>query len=374
MARGLWLALLILLVAAGLRLWQLAAYPPGPHYDEAANVLITRSIAFGGANHFPIVNNYQGREALYYYLTAPLFQWIHDGRFSLQLANAFMGLLTVAATIALGRAMFSGRRGLIIGLTAGALLAFSFPQILLARQAFRAPTLPLLQALALLFLWRGLRRERKLWLLLGGVCAGATLYTYMASRLFPGWLLLAGLFLILIDSGNRLRRLRQGVLFFGVLAITATPMLIFALQNPDIFLGRLYEVTQAEQSITLSESITRHVRMFFIEGEALLRYNLPGRSYFTWPEGMLLLVGLLVCGWRALRPGRPTERAAYVLALLSPLMIIPSVISVGGFPPNHMRSIGMVPLIFILIGVGVEGVIRLLLNLSPPLNPLPNAF
>ncbi len=38
-------------------------------------------------------------------------------------------------------------------------------------------------------------------------------------------------------------------------------------------------------------------------------------------------------------------------------MVIPSVISVGGLPPSHMRSLGMVPLIFILVAVGVEVVV-----------------
>lgn len=348
------LVILILLTAAGLRLWQLHTYPPGPHYDEAANVLITRSIAFGGANLFPIVPGYQGREALYYYLTAPLFQWVQDGRFSLQLANAFMGLLTTAATIALGRAMFSGRRGQIVGLTAGALMALSFPLLLLARQGFRAPTLPLMQALALLCLWHGLKRGRYGWLAAGGIFAGGALYTYMASRLFPLWLLIGGLTLIVLDHGNWLRRLKQGIVFFGALALAAAPMAIYALQNPDIFLGRLYEVTQPGDSITLAESIRLHLRMFFVQGEILLRYNLPGRPYFTWPEGILLLAGLGVAAWGLIRPGRAMERTAYLLALLAPLMILPSVISVGGFPPNHMRAIGMVPLVFILLGVGFD--------------------
>lgn len=356
--RSYWfLVTFILLMAAGLRLWGIHALPPGPHYDEAANVLITRSIAFGGANHFPIVNSYQGREALYYYLNAPLFHLISDGRFTLQLSNAFMNLMTIAATMALGRAMLRGRRGVVVGLVAGGLMALSFPLILLSRQAFRAPTLPLMQALALLCLWRGLNSGRRRWLVAGGGFAGAAVYTYMASRLFPVWLLLAGLLLIVLDAGHRWRRWRQGLVFFGTLTLVALPMAIFAVQNPAIFLGRLQEVTHPEQSVTLAESVVRHLRMFFIEGEQLLRYNLPGRPYFTWPEGWLLLVGLGVGLWRLLRPGRATERAAYGLVLLAPLMVIPSVISVGGFPPNHMRSIGMIPLVFVLIGVGGEMVV-----------------
>lgn len=356
--------LVILLVAMALRMWDLAAYPPGPHYDEAVNLLIARSIVYDGARFFPIVEAYQGREVLYMYLNAVAISALGDRMFTLHLTNAFASLITVAGTIALGRAMFRGRRGWVIGLVAGLLIALSFPQIWLGRQAFRAVTLPLCQTLALLFLWRGLRaseaRRQYARLALGGAFAGAALYTYMASRLFPLWLFVGGLALLAFDRPRWRVRLRQGAVFFGVLALAAAPMAIYALQNPDIFLGRLDEVTQADQSVTLAQSIVLHLRMFFIEGDPYFRYNIPGRPFMTVPEGLLLLVGIGVAAGRLLAPRRhaPVERAAYLLALLAPLMILPSVISVGGLPPSHMRSIGMVPLIFILVAVGAEALIR----------------
>ena len=350
------LATLVLLAAAILRLSALHAYPPGPHYDEAVNLLVARGIAFGGDRPFPIIEAYQGREVLYMYLNAALLPALGDRMFTFHLTNAWLNLLTIAASMALGRAMFRGRRGWVVGLTVGVLMALSFPQLWLARQAFRAVTLPFCQALALLFLWRGLRTGAKGWgwLAAGGLFAGLTLYTYMASRLFPLWLLVAGVMLLALDRRQRGLRLRQGLIFFGVLGLVALPMGIYALQKPDIFLGRLSEVTQPGESVTLAQSIVLHLRMFFVEGDPYLRYNIPGRPYFTWPEGLLLLAGLAVAAWRLARGQRPLERVAYGLALLSPLMVVPSLISVGGLPPSHMRSIGMVPLIFILVALGFE--------------------
>lgn len=357
------LALLILLMAAVLRLNGLAAYPPGPHYDEAANVLITRSIAFGGAFLFPIVESYQGRESLYYFLAAPSLRFIADDVFALRLTSAFVNLLTLAATMALGRAMFPGKRGIIIGLAAGVLLALSFHQILMSRQAFRAVTLPLMQALALWCLWRGLRRPGStggFWLAAGGIFAGGALYTYMASRLFPVWLALGGLILLAVESRPQLRRrIVQGGVFFGVLIVAALPMALYALDRPDVFFQRLDEVSGGDVSVSLAESARRHAGMFFIAGDAsTLRYNIPGRPYFTPLEGLLLITGMGAAGWRLIRRsgGDAPARAAYALALLAPLMVIPAVISVGGFPPSHMRSLGMVPLIFILAAVGFEAV------------------
>lgn len=350
------LALLILLAAALLRLFQLPHYPPGPHYDEGAYLLITRAIAFGGARFFPIVEAYQGREVLYMYLSAPFLHLIKDDIFTLRFVSALANLITVAATIALGRLMFRGRRGLIVGLTAGMLIALSFPQFWLARQAFRAVTLPLMQALALLLLWRGLRaRNGWGWLIAAGLFAGGAIYTYMASRLFPLWLGLAGLVLLLGDRRRWSYWLPRAFVFFGIMAAVLTPMVIYALQKPDIFFGRLYEVTQTQtgEAVTLGESILLHLQMFFIRGDSYFRYNIPERPYLTPPEGVLMLVGLaaaLVAMFR--RRTDALERPAYLLALLSPLMVIPSVISVGGLPPSHMRSLGMIPLLFILCGIG----------------------
>ncbi len=319
-------------------------------------MIVVRNIAFHGAHYFPIVDSYQGREALYFYLNAPLFQLIGDRLFTLRFSSAMIGLLGIAAAMGLGRGMFPGRRGVIVGIVAGVLMTLSFPQIFQSRQIFRAISLPTMQALALLFLWRGLNARRRawVWLLLGGCVAGGTLYTYMASRLFPFWLGLGGLLLLWLDRAQWRRRLPQGVLFFAALLLTALPMIVYAFQRPDVFWGRLEEVTQSGQAVSLWDSIVLHLRMFFIEGDPYLRYNIPGRPYFTPPEGLLLLLGLAVAGWRLLCPGRASERSAYALLLLSPLMVLPSVISVGGFPPSHMRSLGMVPLIFLLVAVGFE--------------------
>lgn len=348
------LAVLVLLMAAALRLNDLSTYPPGPHYDEAANVIITRTVAFGGARPFPMVENYQGREVLYYYLAAPLFHLIGDDRFTLQMVGVFANVLLVAATFTIARQMFPGRRGAVIGLAAAIAVTISLPQVLLSRQAFRAIILPTMQALTLTVLWRGLRSNQWPWLLAAGLLGGLSVYTYNSSRLFPLWLAIAGLTLLISSGGSRWRRLRQGVLFFGVLALATGPFALYAVQRPDIFFGRLYEVTGGSEAVTIAQSVWLHLRMFFMEGETLLRYNPVGRPYFTLAEGALLVIGLLAALIGITRRSSPLERTAYALILLSPLMVLPSVIATSGFPPNHMRSIAMVPLIFIAVGLGYE--------------------
>ncbi|MBL8131601.1 MAG: hypothetical protein JNL42_07060, partial [Anaerolineae bacterium] len=354
------LAVVILFAAACLRLIGLTVYPPGPHYDEAVNLLVVRSIVYGGARFFPMLEAYQGREVLYFYLNAPMIAFVQDGMFAFHLTNAFANLITIAAAIGLGRAVFPGRSGWLIGLVTGVLMAFSFHQVWLGRQAFRAVTLPLMQALALVFLFRGLRARRgAAWLIAAGIFAGGALYTYNSSRLFPVWLSVALLILVLVSRFER-RTLRV-ILFGAVMTLTASPMIAYAFQRPDVFFGRLNEVTQSDQSVSLLESALLHAQMFFIRGDPYFRYNNPGQAYFTLPEGIALIVGLRAA-WAALlrrsvRRTDPITAAGLTLIALSPLMVIPSVISVGGLPPSHMRSLGMVPLIFAAAAFGVERIL-----------------
>src|SRR6266851_7337436 len=78
---------LIVLVAAFLRLWQLATAPPGLHYDLAATALLGDEVAFNG--YRPVfISAYTGHEALYYYWLALWFRLVGSSVFTLRLAAA----------------------------------------------------------------------------------------------------------------------------------------------------------------------------------------------------------------------------------------------------------------------------------------------
>jgi len=198
-----------LLLAAGLRLPALVRFPPGLHYDEAANAILAGEIGLQGER--PIfIPSYTGKEVLFFYLASGLMGLVGESLFALRLTAAFAGILTVAATYWLGRELFADRR---IALLAAALLSISFWHLLFSRLGFRAITQPLLQALALAALWHGLRRVEAgaqmpaqrtawLWFVLAGIFLGLTAYTYLAARLFP--LLLAPALLPLLRSRRRL--------------------------------------------------------------------------------------------------------------------------------------------------------------------------
>ena len=66
--------------------------------------------SFGHRMESAMVEAYQGREVLFYYLNAPLLSLFGDDIFTLHLSSALMGFLTIAVSMALGRAMFRGER------------------------------------------------------------------------------------------------------------------------------------------------------------------------------------------------------------------------------------------------------------------------
>ncbi|MEZ4517208.1 MAG: glycosyltransferase family 39 protein [Chloroflexota bacterium] len=158
------LMVLCLLAAAALRFPDLTTLPPGVHYDEAANGILAGDIGLRGDR--PIfISSYTGKEPLFFYLSGGMMRVLGESVFALRLTAAFAGILTVAATYWLGREMLADRR---MALLAAALLAVSFWHVLFSRLGFRAITEPLLQALTVAALFRGLRSNRWVWFVVAG--------------------------------------------------------------------------------------------------------------------------------------------------------------------------------------------------------------
>ena len=345
---------LTLLVAAALRLPDLTAVPPGVHYDEAAYGLNAGDIGLRGDR--PVfIPSFTGREPLFLYLAGGMARALGNTLFALRLTAAFVGLLTVAATYWLGREMLADRR---IALLAAALLAVSFWHVLFSRLGFRVISQPLLMALAVAALFRGLRGGRWPWLWAAGLLIGLTAYTYLAARLFPVLLAFA-LLPLLLDSDTRAVRLRQLAFIALVAFLTALPLLAYFYFNPDAFWVRIGQVAPGAASLSLTESLLRSFGMFFLRGDPYLRFNLPGRPLFDFVSGGLLLVGWLICLWRYRRFPYDWQRAAVLLLLLAPLvMILPTALAVNEIVPSNLRALGLIPFVFYLPPIGLIALLR----------------
>jgi 4-amino-4-deoxy-L-arabinose transferase-like glycosyltransferase len=358
--RALGLMLLCLLVATALRLPALADVPPGPHHDEAAYGLAAGDIGLRGERPL-FITSYTGREVLFPYLAGALARSGGNSLFSLRLTAAFLGLLTVAATYWLACELWQDRR---LALLAAALLAVSFWHVLFSRLGFRAISQPLLQAITVAALLRGLRRNEWRWLVTAGVGLGLTGYTYLAARLFPVPLAMAALPLLL--GSQPAQRWRQLGVTAGAAFVVFAPLLVYFWRYPETFWVRIGQVSPAEQ-VSLLESYGRSLGMFFLAGDPYWRFNLPGRPLFPWLGAVFLVAGWLYCLRSLVKERTDWRRFGYLLLFLVPLiMILPTALATGDIVPSNLRAIGLLPFLYYLPALGLW---LLLGRLNPLLEP-----
>ena len=368
------LLLLILLIALFLRVYGLGDIPPGLHYDEAANAILAADIASGKA-HPLFIEAYTGKEVLFFYLAGVSMRLLGASIFSLRLTSALIGTLTVLITYQLAREMFANqgaRAARCLALFSAALLATSYWHVTLSRYGFRAISQPLLQALTLWCLWRGLRRGSNGWLALGGLFFGAAAYTYLASRVFPVILLLVFLGLLIFEKRDFKRWLSQIAVFAVPAAIVFAPLGFYFLTHPQAFsvrIGQLSlfnpELNQGDVPGAFWQSARLAFGMISLRGEPLWRFNLPGKPVFSWPVSLLLLLGLALSLIKLGRGRNALERTSHFLMLVwLPVMLLPSILAVKEVP-SALRSIGLIPLLFLLPAQGLWIATRWLVEVIP---------
>jgi len=338
---------LVLLAAAVLRLLDLQGVPPGIEHDEVANWLIDREILAG--RHAIYFTQAYGHEAGYHYVQAAAVALFGDHALSLRLPSAFAGLLGIAISYALAKKLFSEP----VALVSAAVLASLFWSIFFSRLGVRAILLPAVSGLAAYFFWRGLTGEPKQLRHLGlaGVLAGASLYTYMAARTVPLIFLAFLLYLALVDRPLLRVRWRGLLLFFVLMVLVATPLLIWLQNHP----GSEFRIGEIDQPLTalragdarpVWENGLKLLGFFGWQGDPLVRQNIPGRPVFDPLGALLFYSGLLIALWRWRRP----EVGFLLIWLL--VSLTPSLVTADA--PSSIRCINALVVVGVLAGLAVE--------------------
>lgn len=367
-----WLLVFTLLIAAGLRLWQIGSLPPGLHYDEAADTIIAQQIARGES--FPLfVEAYTGKEVLFFYWAAAWMKLIGPSVFAMRLAAAMLGVLTVAVTYRVVYELFAScllpparkkqprwgasrdAGGKMVALLATIFIATSFWHVLMSRLGFRSIAEPFIQALALAALFRGLRLNRWGWIAIAGALIGLNLYTYLAARLFPAAMAAIFFFLIAFDRGQRKLRVIQFLVMALAALIVFAPLGVYFLNNPDAFLTRIQQVApRGDQVTALLENVGRALDMFFLSGDPYIRFNLPGRPLFSLAWGVLFVIGLIIATIGVFRGRTIWRKTAYFsVTAVTFIMLLPTALAVNEITPSNLRAIGMMPLVFVFPALGV---------------------
>lgn len=361
--KELFLLSIVLLIGGIFRLYRLDAIPLGLHYDEAANGVDALGVLQGIHAIFLEANS--GREPLFIYLIAASIGILGRNPLAIRVVSAIIGTATIPVTYFLVKELFSKvsdspRR---LALLTSLWLALSYWHINFSRIGYRGILLPLLSSLSFYFLWRGWNlppqgKGRLLSFVLSGVSLGLSLYTYIPSRFLPLFLLsFAGCLPITVPKERRWKsEFGASLLVIVVALLIFSPLGYYFLHHFDAFVKNARNTSifnpywnRGSVPRTLARSIFQTLGMFVIKGDANWRHNPAQRPVFDPFTASLFLMGAGV----ALRN---YKRGPYLFTMLwMAVMSLPAILTASGMP-HSLRSIGMLPAIYIFPAIGAEAV------------------
>lgn len=352
---GFALAALLLLIAAGFRIWNLSTLPSGLHDEEIRDIRIVESVRAGRVEVFynlASLDGSGGREGLYHTILATTTFFTGGGLIGYRILSVFVSLLTLALVYAVGMRLFSP----LAGVAALALLAVDMWPVLLAREIGRETFLPLLVAAVLLALTKALpvytppREPGTIPYAALGLLLGLGFYIHPTNFLIT---LMSMIFIVyMVLSRYRLTRRTLSYTSFAILVlmIVVMPYLISSIRLSDLDgAGRVFNGYTIAQRPPLQAIVSGINGLFFI-GDTNPTRNLPGRPLVDLASGLFILVGLIMIlrNWRIPR---------FALLLISLVALLPvALFNVDS--PDFNAFAPILPLLALCFGLGVETLYR----------------
>jgi len=354
MTRSAWVAgvAAVICLSAFFRAYQLPSTPPGLFFDEAANGTdALHAIHTGTWAVFYPQNG--GREGLFINLQSLLLRatgvrepWV------LRSASAVFGVLTVLGVILLGKELLGQETALI----AGFFMAVGFWHVNFSRIGLRAIDAPFFLTWALWLLIVSCRAGARsvAWGLIAGLVFGLGFHTYTAYRVAP--IILAVGMICLLRSSRTLLSIVVGA------AAASLPLFLYFWRHPEAFTQRILEIAPTGGGWVVATVIARNARdtfaMLLTHGDRNWRHNVSGSPELWLPVGLLFLLGLIWClTGRPKRFGFPHDWAPGLLLTWLGVGALPAILSNEG-TPHSLRSILMIPPVYLIAAIGFIGVYR----------------
>lgn len=342
------LAVLVILLAAALRLWQLNTLPLGVRPDEIHSLTLVDRIRAGQTGigiFYPVPESEAVREGLYYTLLTVVTFLTGNGVLGTRIISAWAGILTVALIYTLGVRLY----GRLAGLAAMLCMAVMGVALFLSRTILVNALLPLYATALLLALARAFPVYR------GARDAGTTTSAYAAVGVLLGMglylhpisllmVLASMVFIVFLLLAAPDKRPRLGDVGFSILLIMilSVPYIITSINRP-VFAASS-RIIGGYGSMIMSTINTLNGVM--LRGDMNPAHNLPGRPLVDLVSGLFIIIGLLVCLW-----GWRTARFAMILITL--IFVMPGVILTAD-APNFLSFAPILPIVALLFGLGVS--------------------
>jgi len=353
------IAVVILLGAMVFRFWEVTLLPPGLNADELTDVRLMESARDGRVTVFADMGNGEGREGLYHAVLAAVTTFTGKGLLGLHVFSAWAGMLALSMVYALGTRLF----GRLAGLSALALMSFTFWPVLLSREVSREMLLPLVVSAALLCLAVSLpvyRRKRRrganttLFAALG-VTLGLALYVHPVGLLV---VLICVVFIayMILFARQKISRRRGRYITFALLMlmIMAMPYVTSSIQ-----LGSLNGAQRLFEHIPgISIKNTLNGLMgVSLRGDANPVNNIPGRPLLDPITSIIALTGGVIAfrNWR-----KPT----HALVLVAGVILAPIAFLAQNGPDFHSYA-AILPIIALMFGLGLDFISDLLVRYVP---------
>jgi 4-amino-4-deoxy-L-arabinose transferase-like glycosyltransferase len=371
----------IIILAAGLRLWQLGNVPPSPDWDEAAIGYDAYSLLNTGHDQFdkflPVVlrslDDY--KPALYAYLVVPSVFAFGLNTFAVRFPSVVFGILSVIAVFYLMRELFANYKYKdYLSLMVSLLLAISPWSIQFSRVGFESNVGTAFNILMALFFLKGLKKP---WLLtISAICASMAIYTYQSEKVFTPLLalvlviifrnklfslnkkylvsaLLIGVMVMLpmifniVTNKSSLQRLTGTSIFASQTELLKqdTQKLIWDKANNDT-LGKFFDNRRIVYAKTIVSGYIAHfdLNWLFIQGDNP-RHHAPNMGMLYLFELPLILLGIYMLLFGDF--DKKTKLVVFSWMLLAPL---PASITTG--VPHAVRTLNFLPVWQILSAIG----------------------
>lgn len=379
--------LVILAVGAYFRFTALESVPPEMTSDHVEKLLDAQRVLDGNPQVF--FPNNGGREPLQMYLVAAfsVISGLGMQFATLKWVSILEGLITLPVLWWMAREIIGEeqpRLGNVVGLLLAALVASSYWHVALSRLALRIVLTPLVMALVMIFLARGMRHNRRADFLKAGVALGIGVYCYQAVRMIPVVVVL-GIALAIFTRARNGRERQRYVFNLAALVVISVVIFVplgrFMLESPNLFwmrtAGRFFGddvimetdpdtgvITERDATMedrltafgdnlpVLGQNIRNVLLMFNWKGDVAWINGAPNKPAMDPVTGTFLVLG--TAAW-VIRLIRRRDVVDWLVIPAAFVMLLPSALSIA-FPvenPSATRTSGALPFVYLLAAYGM---------------------
>jgi Dolichyl-phosphate-mannose-protein mannosyltransferase len=343
------------------RYYRLSQVPGEMFSDHAEKLLDVGDVLNGKYSIFFTRNT--GREFDQFYLSAAIALIFGTGLtfLTLKLGTVFMGVMTLPFVYKLGKEVGNKWVGLFALILAG--VAY-WPNVI-SRVALRFTLYPMFTAPTLFFLIRGIRRQNRNDFIWSGIFLGFGLSGYSPMRIVP-FIVVFAVLLYLLHTQSKGKR-SQTVIALILLAVTSLviflPTLRYFTQDPEGFAARaLSRVGSSEQPLPgpalqiFTDNFWRAWVMPFYDNGSIWVHSIPGRPALDLVSAAMFFLGLILIVARYIKKHSWVDLFLFCSV---PLLMLPSILSLAfpGENPSLNRTAGALVPIFVIAGIGMEGVL-----------------